>query len=95
MLASSQPVPGEPVRTTIDPALQRAAVTALGSLFGGVAVLDTQNGDVLALSGVAYSAPAATRFHFQGDHHDGCARRRHRLARGRIPGRELELGDRS
>jgi cell division protein FtsI/penicillin-binding protein 2 len=57
VLASSQPVPGEPVRTTIDPALQRAAVTALGSLFGGVAVLDTQSGDVLALSGVAYSAP--------------------------------------
>jgi penicillin-binding protein A len=57
ILASSDPVPGKPVRTTIDPVLQEAAVTALGSLFGGVAVLDARNGRVLALSGIAYSSP--------------------------------------
>jgi len=57
ILASSDPVPGKPVRTTIDPVLQETAVTALGSLFGGVAVLDARNGRVLALSGIAYSSP--------------------------------------
>lgn len=56
-LASSAPVPGKAVRTTIDPALQQAAVSALGSLYGGVAVLDAEDGSVRALSGLAYSAP--------------------------------------
>ena len=57
VIATSEPVPGAAVRTTIVPAIQEAAVTALGSLFGGVAVLDARNGDVLGLAGVAYSAP--------------------------------------
>ena len=57
VLASSAPEAGEPLRTTIDPALQQAAVSALGELFGGVAVLDARKGSVLALSGVAFSAP--------------------------------------
>jgi peptidoglycan glycosyltransferase len=57
ILASSDPVPGKRVRTTIDPVLQEAAVAALGSLFGGVAVLDARKGSVLALAGIAYSAP--------------------------------------
>ena len=57
VLASSAPRPGDPLRTTIDPALQQAAVGALGELFGGVAVIDARKGSVLALSGVAFSAP--------------------------------------
>jgi peptidoglycan glycosyltransferase len=57
VLATSEPKAGKDVKTTIDPALQRAAVTALGATYGGVAVLDAQNGDVLALSGIAFSAP--------------------------------------
>lgn len=57
VLAASEPVRGRAVRTTIDPELQGAAVAALGSLFGGIAVLDARNGSVLALAGVAYSAP--------------------------------------
>ncbi len=57
VLASSEPVKGKPVRTTIDPGLQEAAVTALGSAFGGVAVLNAQNGSVLGLAGIAYSSP--------------------------------------
>lgn len=57
VLASGEPVPGEPINTTIDPGLQRAAATALGSLFGGVAVLDADDGAVRALAGLAYSAP--------------------------------------
>jgi cell division protein FtsI/penicillin-binding protein 2 len=57
VLATSKPSPGRAVRATIDPEVQEAAVAALGSLFGGIAVLDARNGSVLALAGVAYSAP--------------------------------------
>src|SRR6185369_189945 len=37
--------------------LQRAAVAALGGQYGGVAVLDARKGSVLALAGIAFSAP--------------------------------------
>jgi len=57
VIASGEPTPGEPVHTTIDPALQKAAVTALGERFGGVAVLDADDGSVRALAGIAFSAP--------------------------------------
>lgn len=57
VLGTGTPVDGEPVRTTIHPDLQEAAVQALGSLFGGVAVLHAKRGEVLALAGVAYSSP--------------------------------------
>jgi peptidoglycan glycosyltransferase len=57
LLASSKPLPGKPVHTTIDPGLQQAAVAALGSQFGGVAVLDARDGSVAALAGIAFSGP--------------------------------------
>jgi cell division protein FtsI/penicillin-binding protein 2 len=57
VLASGEPRAGEQVRTTVDPDLQEAAVTALGNAFGGVAVLDAKNGSVLGLAGIAFSAP--------------------------------------
>lgn len=57
VLASRAPVRGQDVRTTVSPRLQRAAAQALGSRFGGVAVLDPHSGAVLALSGIAISAP--------------------------------------
>jgi cell division protein FtsI/penicillin-binding protein 2 len=56
-LASVAPRRGSDVRTTIDPAIQAAAVTALAGRYGGVAVTRPANGEVLALAGVAYSAP--------------------------------------
>jgi penicillin-binding protein A len=56
-IAKGDPVPGAPVKTTIDPGLQEAAVSALAGRFGGIAVLDANNGDVRALAGQAYSAP--------------------------------------
>ena len=56
-LAQSKPQPGAPVKTTIDPDLQEAAVSALAGRSGGVAVLDTRKGDVRALAGQAFSAP--------------------------------------
>ena len=56
-VAVVSPRPGSDVRTTIDPDLQRAAVEALAGRFGGVAVLRPRDGEVLALAGIAYSAP--------------------------------------
>ena len=57
VLASVEPRRGSAVRTTIDPDIQRAAVDALAGRFGGVAVIRPGNGEVLALAGIAYSAP--------------------------------------
>ena len=57
VLATSDPVRGKAVRTNIDPELQQATVEALGGLYGGAAVLDARTGAVLALGGLAYSAP--------------------------------------
>jgi cell division protein FtsI/penicillin-binding protein 2 len=56
-IAASEPVPGSPVKTTIDAGLQESAVAALAGRFGGIAVLDARNGDVRALAGQAFSAP--------------------------------------
>jgi cell division protein FtsI/penicillin-binding protein 2 len=56
VLARSRPRAGRPARSTIDPRLQTAAVNALGSQDGGVAVLDPRNGQVLGLAGIAFSA---------------------------------------
>ena len=57
VLAANRPVDGTPVRTTIDPDLQEATAAALGGTFGGAAVLDAENGHVLALAGIAFSGP--------------------------------------
>lgn len=46
---------GTPVRSSIDPKIQEAAVVALGARFGSVAVLDPRDGEVLGLAGVAYT----------------------------------------
>ena len=56
-LAVSSPRPGSSVRTTIDPDIQRAAVEALAGRYGGIAAVRPRNGEVLALAGVAFSAP--------------------------------------
>jgi cell division protein FtsI/penicillin-binding protein 2 len=57
VLAEAEPRAGAPVKTTIDPDLQKATVAALAGRFGGVAVLDARNGNVRALAGYAFSAP--------------------------------------
>jgi penicillin-binding protein A len=57
VLAQAEPQPGAPVKTTIDPELQESAVSGLAGRAGGIAVLDTRNGDVRALAGQAFSAP--------------------------------------
>lgn len=57
VIAQGKPRKGAAVKTTIDPDLQEAAVSALAGRFGGVAVLDARNGDVRAIAGQAFSAP--------------------------------------
>jgi cell division protein FtsI/penicillin-binding protein 2 len=57
VLASTEPRPAKPVRTTIDLDIQQAAVTALAGRYGGVAALDARTGQVRALAGIAFSGP--------------------------------------
>jgi len=56
-LATSKPVKGKAVRSTIDSRIQAAAVTALAGRLGGIAAIDTRSGEVRALAGIAFSAP--------------------------------------
>ena len=72
VLASADPVKYAPGRTTIDPVLQEAAVTALGSALE-VAVLDAETARWLGVAGIAYSRPSP-RVDVQG-RHDGCRAR--------------------
>jgi penicillin-binding protein A len=57
VLARTAPRPAKPVRTTIDPSVQEAADVALAGRLGGVAALDPRSGEILALAGIAFSAP--------------------------------------
>ena len=45
-----------PVRTTISPSLQRAAVTALGGQLGGIVVMQPSRGEILAVAGLGLDA---------------------------------------
>ena len=56
-LARARPVAAPAVRTTIDPRIQEAAVFALAGRLGGIAALEPDTGEVLALAGIAFSAP--------------------------------------
>jgi cell division protein FtsI/penicillin-binding protein 2 len=55
VLARTEPRPATAVRSSIDPDVQRAAVAAQGARLGGVAVLRPRTGEILALSGIAFS----------------------------------------
>ena len=57
VVAQVEPRRGSGVRTSIDPTIQGAAVEALAGRFGGVAVMRPKTGEVLALAGIAFSAP--------------------------------------
>lgn len=56
VLARTTPSPAAAVRTTIDPDVQRAAVTALAGRYGGIVAIVPSTGEILALAGLAYSA---------------------------------------
>jgi penicillin-binding protein A len=55
MLAHVAPKPGHDVTTTIVPAIERAAIDALGGRYGGIVAMDPRTGGLLALAGIAYS----------------------------------------
>ena len=52
VLASATPKAASAVRTTVSPAVQRAAVTALGGQFGGIVALAPVTGQILAVAGI-------------------------------------------
>jgi penicillin-binding protein A len=52
VLALATPRAAPTVRTTISPAVQRAAVTALGGQLGGVVALQPSTGQILAVAGI-------------------------------------------
>jgi peptidoglycan glycosyltransferase len=52
VLASSTSVAAPPVRTSVIPALQRAAVAALGAQLGGIVVMQPLTGQILAVAGI-------------------------------------------
>ena len=57
VIARTRTKRGRSIQTTLRPGLQRAATAALGDRLGGIAVVKPGNGDVLALAGLAVSAP--------------------------------------
>ena len=57
VVARTPVVRGRSLRTSLRPGLMRAAQAALGGKLGGVAVIRPRNGAVLALAGLAVSAP--------------------------------------
>jgi hypothetical protein len=56
-LAHRAPVRPRPLRTTLVPRIQQAAVDALGDQYGGIAVIRVSDGAVVALAGIASSSP--------------------------------------
>ncbi len=54
-LARTLPTPGHDVTTTIVPAIEHAAINALGGRFGGIEAMNPRTGALLALAGIAYS----------------------------------------
>ncbi len=56
VLARASAHAGSAVRTTISPALQTAAVTALGGTYGGVIAMEPASGQVLGVAGIGLDA---------------------------------------
>lgn len=55
VLGTGTPKPAKPLKTSIDPAIQDAAVTALAGRAGGVVAMAARTGAVKAIAGQAYS----------------------------------------
>ncbi len=56
VLARASPRAGSAVRTTISPAVQSAAVAALGGQYGGVIALEPSSGQILGVAGIGLEA---------------------------------------
>jgi peptidoglycan glycosyltransferase len=55
ILGKGKPKAAKPLRTTIDPTIQEAAVTNISSYVGGAAVLDVKTGEIRGIAGSAWS----------------------------------------
>jgi penicillin-binding protein A len=55
VLAATVASPGDPVRSTIVPRVQRAAVEAIGGRVGGVVAMHPRTGEILAAAGIGLS----------------------------------------
>jgi cell division protein FtsI/penicillin-binding protein 2 len=55
ILARTRPVRGHTVKTTINPTIEQAAITAMGGNYAGITAMDPRTGALLALAGVAFS----------------------------------------
>ncbi len=56
VLARATPAQAKPVKTTIVPSLERAAVASLGGQYAGLAAMNPRTGALEALAGIAFSA---------------------------------------
>ncbi len=56
VLAQVSAVAGSSVTTTIDPRIERAAITAMAGGYAGIVAMDPRTGGLLALAGVAFSS---------------------------------------
>jgi beta-lactamase class D len=56
VLAHTAPVAGTDVTSTINPAIEKAAIAAMAGRYAGIAAMDPRTGGILALAGVAFSA---------------------------------------
>jgi penicillin-binding protein A len=55
-LAVTRPTRGANVTTTINPAIERAAITAMAGRYSGIVAMDPRTGALLAVAGVGFSA---------------------------------------
>ena len=56
VLALTPTKAGHDVHTTIDPAVERAAIAAMAGRYAGITAMDPRNGRLLAVAGVGFSA---------------------------------------
>jgi cell division protein FtsI/penicillin-binding protein 2 len=56
LLAYAKPRAAPPVRTSVSPAVQRAAVAALGGQLGGIVAMQPSTGQILAVAGLGLDA---------------------------------------
>src|SRR5207302_5121269 len=56
ILALTATKPGRDVHTTINPAIERAAITAIAGRYAGLTVMDPRSGRLLGVAGVGFSA---------------------------------------
>jgi cell division protein FtsI/penicillin-binding protein 2 len=56
VLARRPPVAGRDVKTTIDPTIEQAVITAIGSQYAGIVAMDPRSGAIRGVAGVGFSA---------------------------------------